>query len=177
MKCSTLGIWWLARITAPCNSECSTPLASEGVPCCTLAAWGPLVQREYIISIVRVATFLAALELKQRVSWVMPETQGGAGGSLYSEEGGVCPAANSSSGTCSSDGGGVAEDVPVAFHVLMASWRALPHLQLHLPEGAVPLPPHHSGQFTAGKGGVNSTCCSQVLNVDSAEGGVDGPGC
>ena len=47
--------------------------AMEGLP----------LQREYIISTVRVATFLAALELKQRMTWVAPPAQarhGRAGG-------------------------------------------------------------------------------------------------
>ena len=52
---------------------------------------------------VRAATFLAALELRHRVSWPMKAAQEGADGAL---------AAAGSSG---------AGDVPVAFHILMAS--------------------------------------------------------
>lgn len=56
-------------------------------------------QREYIVCLVRVAVFLVALELKQRVTWL----GAGAGGG---DSGG---------------GGGSSGDVPVAFHILMAS--------------------------------------------------------
>ncbi|GAB4817900.1 hypothetical protein N2152v2_004946 [Parachlorella kessleri] len=61
-----------------------------------------LQKREYIVCMVRAATFLAALELKHRVSWPMKAAQQGAD-------------------AASAAGASGAGDVPVAFHILMAS--------------------------------------------------------